>query len=248
MTRAPIVPVLLILAGCATAGQAPPAPAPAPAPAAAALPPALHWARTSAEREAIFVQTYRLATARLERVAAGRPEGTWAVSVDADETVIDNSLYEKELAERGEEFTLESWTGWVGRRAAPPLPGAVAFLTRVKELGGYVAVVTNRDEIHCPDTEANFREHQIPFDVILCRPDPARGEKEPRWEAIEQGTAHPDLPPVDVVLWIGDNIQDFPDLTQELRHQPAGAFDAFGVRYFVLPNPVYGSWERNPEE
>jgi predicted secreted acid phosphatase len=44
---------------------------------------------------------------------------------------------------------------------------------------------------------------------------------------------------------VGDNIQDFPKLSQSLRDEADAAFGAFGTRYFVLPNPMYGSWERN---
>jgi predicted secreted acid phosphatase len=54
------------------------------------------------------------------------------------------------------------------------------------------------------------------------------------------------MPKLTVVAWVGDNIQDFPRLTQASRNDPA-AFADFGRRYFVLPNPMYGSWERNTE-
>jgi predicted secreted acid phosphatase len=46
------------------------------------------------------------------------------------------------------------------------------------------------------------------------------------------------IPPLKVVLWMGDNIRDFPALTQV----SAGSPEEFGTRYFVLPNPMYGSW------
>ena len=71
------------------------------------------------------------------------------------------------------------------------------------------------------------------------------GEKEPRFEQVRLGTAKPGLPPVDVLLWVGDNINDFPDQTQALRNEPESAFTAFGTRFIVMPNPMYGSWERN---
>ena len=43
-----------------------------------------------------------------------------------------------------------------------------------------------------------------------------------------------------IVLWVGDNIREFPDLTQS----DLGNMDAFGTNYFVLPNPMYGSWQK----
>ena len=47
------------------------------------------------------------------------------------------------------------------------------------------------------------------------------------------------------LMWIGDNIEDFPDLTQDIRQLPDSAFARFGRDYIVLPNPMYGSWETN---
>ena len=37
-----------------------------------------------------------------------------------------------------------------------------------------------------------------------------------------------------------------PGLTQEARLGPATAMAGFGTRFIVVPNPMYGSWERNP--
>ncbi len=35
------------------------------------------------------------------------------------------------------------------------------------------------------------------------------------------------------------------DLSQAIRGESDQAFAAFGARFFVRPNPMYGSWERN---
>ena len=47
------------------------------------------------------------------------------------------------------------------------------------------------------------------------------------------------------MAFVGDNIQDFPGLSQAIRKQGDEAFADFGARFFVLPNPMYGSWEKN---
>lgn len=228
------------------------APAPAPAPEAEAAAPALslavHWVRDSAEYRAAAIQTYRLATAELERLAGVLAPGRWAVALDADETVIDNSLYEKEMEERGEPFSAASWKAWVERLEAPPVPGALAFLATVERLGGRIAIVTNRAHDLCADTEENFRRHGIPYDVMLCKPASGERSKQPRWDAVEAGTAAADLPPLEIVLYLGDAIQDFPRLDQELRRAPESAYGEFGSTYFIVPNPMYGSWVNNPAE
>jgi 5'-nucleotidase (lipoprotein e(P4) family) len=208
-------------------------------------PEAIRWSRDSAEHRALFLQVYRAATAHVEREAVSRVSGTWAVIVDADETVIDNSLYQLERARAGRPFDPESWRAWCARREAVPLPGAAAFLSRVRARGGKIAIVTNRTVAECPDTEAVFEAHALPFDVMLCRPDGGPSDKNPRFEAVARGTTPAGLPPLDVVAFVGDNILDFPGQTQAIHKQGDEAFSAFGARFFVLPNPMYGSWERN---
>jgi predicted secreted acid phosphatase len=90
-----------------------------------------------------------------------------------------------------------------------------------------------------------LRAHELAFDVILCKPDAGPGDKNPRFEAVAKGATHAGLPPLEIVAYVGDNIHDFPSLSQAVRSQGDDAFAAFGVRFFALPNPMYGSWERN---
>lgn len=205
----------------------------------------LHWVRSSAEYRAVTIQTFRAALEAAEEASAGRPAGSWAVCVDADDTVIDNSGYEAELQAAGRVHTDEAWVAWVKRRARPAVPGAAAFLEGVRALGGRVAVVTNTQASLCDDVAANLVLAGLPYDVLVCRPDDAGDRKEPRFRLVTEGTARPDLGPLEILVWVGDNIQDFPERSQKLRDEPESAFAEFGVRYFALPNPIYGTWEKN---
>jgi 5'-nucleotidase (lipoprotein e(P4) family) len=248
--------VLLLVAACRSAAparppaQAPPAPAVSPAAAAAPeLPTAVRWAQRSAEYRAAFLQTYRAATAHVERAAGGRFSGTWAVVADADETVISNVQHEVERSREAgpaAAFDPRRWTEWVRRREAVALPGAAAFLRRVRELGGRIAIVTNRTAAECDDTRANFEAQGLQYDAMLCRPEGQPGDKNPRFAAVRSGAAF-GSGPVEVVAFLGDNIRDFPAGDQEWRKKGDGAFAEFGVRYFVFPNPLYGSFEGNPD-
>jgi acid phosphatase len=206
----------------------------------------LHWMRNSAEYKAVVLQTYRLAAERLRELVADKKTGTWAVAADADETVIDASGFTKEWDLAGRKSTDDLWDAWVARHTDPPVPGAVEFLELVHSLGGRIAIVTNRIDDQCPDTEANFRAFDIPFDVILCRGEDR--QKESRWEAVEKGTTSAGLPPLEIVMWLGDNIHDFPELDQHLRLEGEEAYIGFGDRYFAFPNPTYGSWEENSRD
>ena len=46
-----------------------------------------------------------------------------------------------------------------------------------------------------------------------------------------------------ILAFIGDNILDFPGLDQRVTTAGEEAYADFGVRFFMLPNPMYGSWQ-----
>jgi 5'-nucleotidase (lipoprotein e(P4) family) len=196
----------------------------------------LHWYRNSAEVRAAYQQAFITAARELRVLARDLPRGSWGVIMDVDETLLDNSDYATEVAAYEE----TSWNLWTARQAARALPGAGTFTDVVRnELGGRVALVTNRVQAACADTEANLRKVGIGYDRILCMTDTSN--KNPRFAAVQAGSPESGSPPLQILMWLGDNIGDFPQLSQN-----SGDLSAFGTRYFVLPNPVYGSWEALP--
>jgi 5'-nucleotidase (lipoprotein e(P4) family) len=236
-----VLSIVLLWSLTSCRGAMPPPAAPGAA-APAVEPASVRWVRDSAEYRAALRQAYAAATSAVASAAAERATGRWAVVLDADETVISNLQYQVERARAGLGFTPESWNEWVRRRAAEPLPGAGAFLSRVRDLGGRVAVVTNRLQSECADTAAVFEAHGLVYDVMLCRPNGAPSDKAPRFDAVARGTTPMGGPPLEVVAFVGDNILDFPGLTQAAGADPA-SLDGFGTRFFLVPNPMYGSWE-----
>jgi 5'-nucleotidase (lipoprotein e(P4) family) len=265
--------VALLALAVACARPAPVAPAPAPAPEATPspaarrpepphpvplpanppqlgkIPPsgyvgAIHWWRNSAEQIAVYTEIYRWAGETVRRAAAGERSGAWGVIMDADETLLDNSDYQLERNGQGLDYTSESWAAWVHRQAARATPGSVEFTRLVHGLGGRVAVVTNRDDELCPDTRENLRRLGITFDVVLCRVNHV-DDKNPRFRQVQSGT-DTGLPALHVLMWVGDNVNDFPDQSQAIRAQGPDAFSRFGSTFVALPNPMYGSWTNNP--
>jgi len=235
--------VIAAVLACSPSPRSAPTPVAAPA---ATLPNATHWARNSAEHRAIYLEVYRAAGERLTTLATGRAAGSWAVILDVDETVLDNSEYERRRAPYGSTFDPAAWDAWVREDAAPALPGAVAFTAHVHALGGRVAIVSNRSAAECPVTRENLMKVGIRPDIMLCQT--TTGDKNPRFRAVQDGTAAPGIPPLAVLEWIGDNIEDFPQLTQRTRTLPDSAFARFGDSYFALPNAMYGSWQANPRQ
>jgi 5'-nucleotidase (lipoprotein e(P4) family) len=232
--------LLVSTAACASPRSVPVAPLPSPA-ASDSLPNDVKWVRSSAEYRALTREVYAMAGERLPELVHEVPARRWAVILDADETVLDNSEYQRRLAVAHAPFDAKSWTAWVNERAAPAVPGALGFTRLVRSLGGRVAIVTNRSMAECDATRENLRGVGIEADVVLCQPA-GEADKNPRFRRVQDGSAAPGLPALTVVEWLGDNIQDFPSLTQSVRADSA-VLSQFGKSYFVLPNPMYGSWE-----
>lgn len=243
-----VLALSLVLAACASA----PRRADAPIDAGASSPPVraesaaaldtgeagrdIHWFRRSAERRAAYAQAYLLAWERVESAtrALGRP---WAVVLDADETVLDNSAFQEERARAGHaNVTSAEFDAWTLRVAADVFPEARDFVRRVRAHGGKVVIVSNRREATCEATRANLRRLDVPVDAVLCAP-PGNSDKQPRFDAVTAGAAVPGAGPLETVLYVGDNIKDCPGQTQE-RVDPT----LFGTRCIVVPNPMYGSW------
>lgn len=205
------------------------------------LPDGLHWYRDSAERKAIYVEIYRAAAASAASLSKGYPPHAWGVILDVDETLLDNSKFQKRLAVSGQKYSFAIWDAWVREKQATALPGARDFLNSVlDELQGQVILVTNRSQRECATTEDNLHAVQLRYSRILCAPDGV-SDKNERFSQVQTGEPGGNQP-IRVVLWIGDNIQDFPNLSQSAMGDTA----AFGVKYFSLPNPMYGSWVSVP--
>jgi len=202
----------------------------------------LRWALTSAERAASYRQTYLLARQKLLQRAESHAAGTWAVVMDADETILDNAEFRVRMALKQARWpeSKAAWTEWVQQRRAIALPGASEFIGAVRMHGGRVFVVTNRNEQQCGATLQNIAALGITVDGVLCKSN-SDDDKNGRFASILDGAASPDGQPIVVLGYIGDSIGDFPSRSQA-NPEP---WDDFGETLFVLPNPMYGTWEQN---
>ena len=238
----PFVVSLLVLAGCQ-----------APATTAARTgTDAVLWTQQAAEHDALFKAVYASATARLdEAVAESQQRGSGkppAVVLDVDETMLDNTPYQAWLIKRGQSYDRETWDAWCQKSEAEPLPGAASFLAAARASGVEVFYVTNRDVSVKDATYRNLKrvaDPAVTSDRVLFRGERGwTGEKGSRWAFIEQ--TH------DIVMMLGDNLGDF---YSEVNVSPAerdamveNARGMWGHTWFVLPNPMYGSWERTAVE
>ncbi|MDZ7292733.1 MAG: hypothetical protein ONB44_05475 [candidate division KSB1 bacterium] len=221
--------------------------------ARAQLPKEIKWMSESAEYAAICTQTYRMAW-QVVKEASRQEQRNWVVVLDVDETVLDNMLFERELALSGIAYHDTLWDKWVDRQAASAVPGAQAFLDSVHTLGpqAHVAFITNRNVVHEKATIENMRRLGLfrEGDIMLARSD-RTDSKAKRRECLESGTGRCQaFGPLVIIALIGDQIRDLIPLTnkeeaQSLRASKMLLEGEWGRKYFVLPNPIYGDWERD---
>jgi len=271
LLTASVLASLLTLSACKrTDAPAPAAPADAPKAEAAATPAAgfhdnlnaVAWVQTSVEYKALSKQSYRAAADHLD---AALKEKHWdalvpdergnaatglkpAVVMDVDETVLDNSPYQARLIRDGKEYDEVSWDQWVAEKKAKPVPGVVDFAKAANAKGVTVLYISNR-AVHLKEaTLANLRAVGLPVaddSVFLGLGTVVEGceqngsEKNCRRRLAGQKYR--------VLMQFGDQIGDFVQVeinTPEGRQKLYDEYeDWFGERWWMLPNPTYGSWE-----
>lgn len=216
----------------------------------AKTPAGVHWQRNSLEYCRLSVNVYDEALAAAQRIARTHRPHSWLVLMDADETVIDNSLFERERQMCGGAFKDPQWRGWVKAGLAADVPGAAAFTDAVHTLGGLVGIVTNRSADQDALTRATLKKAGIRFDYEVGMTGD-HSDKTERWRGAETAlTTKAGGRPV-AVMWLGDQVTDLAildghgKLLRAMNENDRG--DGIGNQLFLLPNPMYGGWTDNPD-
>ena len=225
------------------------------------------WMQRALEYRIAAGQIYRLATERLAGSIAAPGSAAleqWSASatalaalptaivVDLDETVLDNSFYQARQIRAGAGYDEASWQAWMQEGTATAVPGAVEFLQAAARAGHRVFYVTNREcrvlpgyADPCPARVATLRNLRA-----LGLPDAEGGDtlilrnQRPEWSSSDKTIRRSWIASTHrIVALVGDDLRDFTDRAQfEARRSELEPL--FGSRWFLLPNPIYGSWER----
>jgi acid phosphatase len=221
---------------------------------------AVLWVQTATEYEASARQAYAAARTALSHAletpswsaaieqqggGAGLPP---AVVLDLDETVLDNGVFQARLIETGAAYSESSWREWVEERQATAVPGALAFVRDAESRGVTVFYVTNREAGSEPATRENLERLGFALgpagrDTVLCR-----GER-PEWTGSDKSSRRINLArEYRILLLVGDDLGDFlphaRGMPEQRRERAAPYAHWWGTRWIVVPNPMYGSWER----
>lgn len=199
----------------------------------------------SAEARACFWQAFNLAALRFDQALAEKKSGEkLAVIADIDDTLVDGVMYTADVLQDGE-WTNEAFGKALASDACLPLPGAVEFMNYIVEKGGTVFYITNRDPSLREVTYSSMEKMGFPMideKHIFIRETGMASSKESRRADIERD--------YNVVLLLGDNLEDFADLFPVTEGSDArrDAVDQisgqWGDKFIILPNAVYGDWEK----
>jgi len=223
---------------------------------------AVAWSQTAVEHDLIYLQTYRDAESRLldalhdtnwdalskaDRISPLKHLKP-AVILDIDETVLDNSPYQARLVKSGGEFNEADWAAWCEAAQARALPGAVEFTRFAASHGIAVIYISNRAKDLDQATVANLSKVGLPVSgpeaflglgTVVEGCEQVGSEKGCRRQLVSQHYR--------VLMQFGDQLGDFLDVTANTeagrRTAVADYLPWIGTRWFVLPNPTYGSWE-----
>jgi len=179
-----------------------------------------------------------------------------AVIFDADETVLLNRGHEYWRSSTSEPFSSETWAQWerTGTEQIAPVPGAITAIRALRTAGITPIYNTNRSIETATGTvralaAAGFGETIVGEDLFLRGMDSTGSRKDARRARIAERYC--------VIALVGDNLGDFADafndpaLGVQERRRLAGRGEfaqLWGNGWFVLPNPVYGAFDRGTIE
>lgn len=201
------------------------------------------WYQKSSEMKALYYQCFNWAKLRVEMDVLKNPSKLKkAVVVDIDETMLNNSPFEGKCINTGKSYTSESWGNWTSQINAKALPGAVEFSKYAESKGVEVFYISNRSVDEFDVTLKNLQKENFAFaDSTHLLLMTNTSSKTARRDIVKEN--------YEIILLIGDNMGDLSEIFED-RSTNFG-FDLvdehksmFGEKYIVLPNPMYGSWEK----
>lgn len=178
-----------------------------------------------------------------------------AIIFDLDETLLDNSAYLAFQIKHRELYEDERWETWVKSEEALAIAGAVDFVKAASKAARiyYVSNRACREPIDKIREELKLRELCPQLLDTMSRMDrlgfPKARERSAFYlkgmyagleskEEIRQKIAAKHR----IAMLVGDNLEDFVESQAVYAQNEAALAPLWGKRWFIIPNPAYGSW------
>ncbi|MBL6646859.1 MAG: 5'-nucleotidase, lipoprotein e(P4) family [Flavobacteriaceae bacterium] len=205
----------------------------------------IFWQKNSAEYHALCIQAYNIAKTKLDKAIAEQSNQPLAIVADIDETILNNLPYNQMLIDSSQSFNQKTWSEWVNKQIATPIPGALDFFNYASKQDVEIIYLSNRSVENYAPTKANLISAGFPFEqetIMLLRGDD--GNKESRRNQLSD---------YNIVLLLGDNLADFDERFYKKSNQTRiedvnSLAHLFGDKFIVFPNLIYGTWEMGFED
>ena len=216
------------------------------------------WVQNAAEYKALTKSVYKTASKHLQEAVN---DSSWtavgeetvdldkqkppAIIVDVDETVLDNSPFQARMIKQGSTFSPKAWNNWVMEAQAEAVPGALSFLKTANKHGITIFYVTNREAKVEKGTRQNLANLGFPLSADADRIF-SKYEQE-NWTSAKVNRRAKIADGYRILMLIGDDLNDFisaKNISQQERNKLVDKHEAYwGEKWFILPNPTYGSWQ-----
>lgn len=200
------------------------------------------WQQRSGEYKALSYQAYNTATMMIKQELQNKHNRKRAVIFDIDETVLDNSFSGAYEVKYNIPWQKDNFNKWVFEAKAEAMAGAVSFIKFLQENRVEPIFISNRTIDQVDITLKNFKDVGINVKKeSMIFMDQEWSKENRRLDVLKK---------YDVVMLVGDNLHDFnkafndvdSDTRIKLVHEMS---KEFGVKYIILPNPLYGDWEKS---
>lgn len=216
------------------------------------------WTQNSAEYRALTTLVYRTAASNLSLAIE---DSYWtaypqqedksirklgpAIILDVDETVLNNAAFQARMIEQNSSFDPEQWTEWVMEAKADAVPGALEFTNHAAKRGIAIFYITNREANVEEGTRQNLKALGFPLsadeDRILSQ------NERSNWTSAKTERRAFVAEHHRILMIFGDDLNDFVSAKNITRKERQALVeqhsDKWARQWFILPNPVYGSWE-----
>ena len=223
------------------------------------------WVDLAAEYDGMTIQVYNTAMNQLDdRINStdsalfnskrkidktSKKSSKTAIVVDLDETIISSIELQKQFHANGK-FNDDMLVKWMMQSRSSAISGALEFLQKAAKKGVTIFYVSNRRRTLETATRLNLKNLGFPLlddiDTVLMRYEQKdwSSDKTSRWLFIEENYR--------IIMQFGDSLNDFiyaKKMSPAENDQAVKNYQEYwGDKWFLLPNPLYGHWEKMLEK
>ena len=203
----------------------------------------IYWQKNSAEYVALSYQAFNIAKLKLDKNVKNYDRKP-AIVIDIDETILNNLPYNEMLIDSSKNFNEQSWSRWVNKKIAKAIPGSLEFLNYAQTKNIELIYLSNRRIENYEPTKENLISLGFPFNektLMLLRD-----------ETTDKTKRRNSLSKYEIIMLIGDNLSDFDSVfynkSNEKRINNVDSLSyLFGEKFILLPNLIYGDWDKGFE-